>query len=475
MAMKFDEAQRQQLTQPPTAGSLSSRATTSLATPPGAGHPLMDRLRQIGLGNTATAIQGAGQNIVESYQRGGLAAAAGATARNTLVPAIGFLDDLNTSARRLTDPVAQAVTTFATGDATPINGAPAARRLESNPAAVPIEQPPQPNSPASRDTQRLWQPPQDPAQASYDAFRGSMRTAMTEQLSPGETSGGTRPTPGLVERGNAGLRALATNPGLVERMNQQYQTDNIGVQASVDANGRMRFSDAPVDAGRPQTFRALSSGGNQSAAEIDSATDRLRTIGNRNRELRDQINFNRGGSLFRNKTTEEITRDMLTSPSRSDRRAALAYRGQQEALSSAERMGGPLFVQQVIAAQQARRVDELQRELVQTQDPARRREITSLLQSLGGGRPGNAQVVYGEEALDPSRPEMGTRRVPMVLNQDGSGTPVTARGPTRSLPNGVSREQAIAAARQAVQNGYDAAAVMARLGEYGLTFEDLQQ
>lgn len=72
--------------------------------------------------NTATAIRGAGQNIAEAYQAGGIPAAAGATVRNTLVPAIGFAADVGRSAKQVLDPFANAVKTAITGDPTPISG-----------------------------------------------------------------------------------------------------------------------------------------------------------------------------------------------------------------------------------------------------------------------------------------------------------------------------------------------------------------
>lgn len=310
------------------------------------------------------------------------------------------------------------------------------------------------------------------AQASYNAYRSDLRSAIDAQ----------QPGSGFVERGNAGLRALASNPSLVQRLNQQYQTDNIGVQAQVGANGRMQFSDAPTDPNRPTTQRALTSGGNLSESDINATTDRLRQIGMQSTALRDRMNFNRSGALSRRLEPEEQITNMLTSPSRSDRQGALTYRlgqqqdaTQQRQLTATERMQQPQYLQSILDLETANRVAGLQRELMATNDPARRREITDLLQSLNGSRGANTQVVYAEEALDPARPEIGTRRVPLILRPDGTGSPVTARGATRSLPQGITRDQAIEAARRAIESGVDPQAVMGRLGEYGLTLEDIQQ
>ncbi|HML83052.1 MAG TPA: hypothetical protein PKE37_14945 [Thiomonas arsenitoxydans] len=72
--------------------------------------------------NTAIAIRGAGQNIAEAYQVGGFPAAAGATVRNTLVPAIGFSADVGRSAKQALDPFANVLKTAVTGNPTPIEG-----------------------------------------------------------------------------------------------------------------------------------------------------------------------------------------------------------------------------------------------------------------------------------------------------------------------------------------------------------------
>lgn len=72
--------------------------------------------------NTITAVRGAGENIGEAYQAGGIPAAAGATVRNTLVPAIGFAADVARGAKTVLDPAANALKTAVTGDPTPIEG-----------------------------------------------------------------------------------------------------------------------------------------------------------------------------------------------------------------------------------------------------------------------------------------------------------------------------------------------------------------
>lgn len=85
--------------------------------------------------NTATAIRGAGQNITESYEQGGIPAAIGATVRNTMVPAIGFAADVGRGIKQAIDPAANALKTAVTGDATPIEGT-----APVSPAKAPVGQ-----------------------------------------------------------------------------------------------------------------------------------------------------------------------------------------------------------------------------------------------------------------------------------------------------------------------------------------------
>jgi hypothetical protein len=84
------------------------------------------------------------------------------------------------------------------------------------------------------------------------------------------------------------------------------------------------------------------------------------------------------------------------------------------------------------------------------------------------------KIIYNEEALDPGNAMAGTRRVPMVLNRDGTATVVQPRTAPRGLPQGVSRDAALQSARRAIEMGYNRDAVMARLGEFGLSFGDLK-
>lgn len=77
--------------------------------------------------NTTRAIGGAMDDARSAYQQGGLGAALGQSARVMGAPLIGLADDVATGAKTVLGPAAQALKTFATGDATPIGQAEPAR------------------------------------------------------------------------------------------------------------------------------------------------------------------------------------------------------------------------------------------------------------------------------------------------------------------------------------------------------------
>lgn len=85
---------------------------------------------------TSAAISGASENIVDSYRKGGVPGAIGATVRNTMVPAIGLADDVMRGAKIALDPAANALKTAVTGDASPIGSAQASP-VSPSPSSAP--------------------------------------------------------------------------------------------------------------------------------------------------------------------------------------------------------------------------------------------------------------------------------------------------------------------------------------------------
>lgn len=100
--------------------------------PPVAPAPAGPSLAAAAFPNTARAIGGAMDDARTAYQQGGLGAALGQSARVMGAPLIGLADDVATGAKTVLNPAAQALKTFATGDATPIGQEP---QPQTTPAA----------------------------------------------------------------------------------------------------------------------------------------------------------------------------------------------------------------------------------------------------------------------------------------------------------------------------------------------------
>ena len=174
--------------------------------------------------NTATAIRGAGQNIAESYEKGGIPAAVGATVRNTMVPAIGFAADVGRGAMQILDPAANALKTAVTGDPTPIEGT----QFGFKPAA------------AGTVTQRP-NAPRQPGGTNGPAAQGFDPAALTE-LERNKAGGAYRKA---WQRESAGGLRNTTEPGL-GFYNAEQQVRGTGITAQRGANGVMEFSGTDV-------------------------------------------------------------------------------------------------------------------------------------------------------------------------------------------------------------------------------------
>ncbi|HRQ74214.1 MAG TPA: hypothetical protein PLU35_14410, partial [Phycisphaerales bacterium] len=391
----------------------------------------IERLRSQAFPRTTTAIQGAGQNIRAAYQQGGVPSAVGATVRNTLVPAIGLGHDLMDSARQALDPAAQAMRTAVTGNAEPIGSRPG-RTMPQAPAGSAMR------SPGSGAPQIAVSNTQ-PMPPNYDVGAGATIPSGSHQA---RQSG-----------------AVAGAPG---------------VTRTVDPQGRVTYSGQGA-ADDPSNMQQ------DGTHDVVARLNRLREIYAGNTALRDQINFNQGrGGSFRKTTNEEIARDLLTGKSRSGRQAGLQMmqaqqQGQHQAreMTLREMLANPQIAAAQITAQQANRLNTLQRQLTQTQDPAERQRLAELIRSLSGqSTDRNAQVIYDEELLDPKQPMAGTRKVPMILNRDGTGSRVTQRQQAKPLPPGLTRDQVLMSARNFIANGADPAAVAERLQQFGFVLED---
>lgn len=106
--------------------------------------------------------------------------------------------------------------------------------------------------------------------------------------------------------------------------NAEQQARGTGISVTRDANGRLAFTGNGANA-QPQAY---TQGVDLNASNASLA--RANAIRAGNSALQDQLTFNAGGASFRQKSQDEIVRDMLTSASRTDREAALRYLGTGE-------------------------------------------------------------------------------------------------------------------------------------------------
>lgn len=178
--------------------------------------------------STDTAIRGSSQNIAESYQKGGIPAAIGATVRNMPVSAVGLADDIGRGVKTLIDPAANALKTAVTGDATPIEG--------TRPAAGFSAQPkPQPAASAAAAPQRTASAPaRTPTAAAPQDFNPS---ALTDQQ---RNDAGDAYRSAWQREAPAGMQGA--NDRALSFYNAEQQVRGSNISARRGANGVMEFS-----------------------------------------------------------------------------------------------------------------------------------------------------------------------------------------------------------------------------------------
>lgn len=232
----------------------------------------------------------------------------------------------------------------------------------------------------------------------------------------------------------------------------EQQVRGTNISAARQPNGTMAFSGAAPTFAAPAFSRSeLPRSTDSLAQEFSARADRMRALREESTALRDNLNFNAGGALSRQKTQDEITRDMLTGQSRSGRQAAVQLMEDQQRAgierqrtaidqqrADADRMTAEASVNVSRAElDQQRRIRGLQDRLIDEQDPGKRAQFERTLGIISGkDNSGQPQVIYNEELINPEQPMAGTRRVPMLLNRDGTATVVMPRA-TQDAPDGM--------------------------------------
>lgn len=189
-----------------------------------AGTPPMPGMIERAFPNTFGAVRDRSSEIAAARQTGGLGAAVGQSIRTAVNPLIGFLADSAGGVKSALDPAAQALKTFATGDATPIGQSPlvaAAAKPPMAPAAYSNEgrNVPSPASPASPGTPAASPVGSNPLVKQIAP--GIFRQGNSFSDSAAGAAEGAKPAP-----------ISAQNMAAADALAQRYATQNPLVQAA---------------------------------------------------------------------------------------------------------------------------------------------------------------------------------------------------------------------------------------------------
>lgn len=372
--------------------------------------------------NTATAIRGAGQNIAEAYQAGGFPAAAGATVRNTLVPAIGFAADVGRSAKQALDPFANALKTAVTGDPTPIEGSrsPAAQPAQAATTQATSTPTAPASSPAAQGARAGYGFTPDPMQGPAQGM--SVRPTSAPEINRIDNAPGLNSP--LFTNLPAGQAVSEMQGGTVNTM-PAAAFQSAGPAASRETSAALQAAAARGDWDAVRGFYQRDGGTWQGrTAEQDAAESqgpRGGVIGGSGRGF----NFVR--------RSEERAADRAQADRRLSKEDALARDrldiDRQRAEGEAQTRGFEVRGMQ--------RMERLYQQFEAAETPEARAAIAEQIRALRGiDRENTAQVIYNEELINPAQPMAGTRRVPMLLNRDGTATAVTPRA-TQNAPDGM--------------------------------------
>lgn len=235
-------------------------------------------------------------------------------------------------------------------------------------------------------TEQLPTVPDVPQIGETPAFRRSaFGPAIQNQ---GQTSGDRVTDMGYATRSVQGASGVTRMDG---RGRTIYTDDLANTADWIEGGMRSGVNTLPAQGGAQDAPSSL-------AQEFSARADRMRALREENTALRDNLNFNAGGALSRQKTQDEITRDMLTGQSRSGRQAAVQLMGDQQRAgierqrmaidqqrADADRMTAEASVNVSRAElDQQRRIRGLQDRLIDEQDPGKRAQFERTLGILSG-------------------------------------------------------------------------------------------
>ena len=438
---------------------------------------------------TATAIQGAGQAIQDAYSQGGIGAAVGQGFRGAMVPAVGLVDDVANSARRVLDPAANALKTLVTGDATPIGQAAAAAPAAAKPpqsAAAPVPAASAPTAtPANPNYGNEPNAPANPLAAAPTASAPLSNNVTREgnsysgkDIGPGFTINGKEPgggsvsgavQPGGFSKGVGGPDVL----GILQRESQIRSgmgalQDQIRFNEGTRGNGNyFGFRRPSGDEGGPAVLRDPSTEGQAErdrSAVMQAAMTPLRgspngqLTANQLRTAQGLVDGSQRDATARYQTDTSAATQRDTAAIREDGEAARSFEREQganqRALASSQIQQQELGMRreaQSFQTREAQRKESLQARYEAAKTPEERAAIAQQIRDLSGKQePANRfTVVPGGQEWDAASGAM--RNVPARVLNNQTGQFVDGERQAGAQPQAMPTDRSKLAAGQIYQ------------------------
>ena len=439
---------------------------------------------------TATAIQGAGQAIQDAYSQGGIGAAVGQGFRGAMVPAVGLVDDVANSARRVLDPAANALKTLVTGDATPIGQAAAAAPAAAKPpqsAAAPVPAASAPTAtPANPNYGNEPNAPANPLAAAPTASAPLSNNVTREgnsysgkDIGPGFTINGKEPGGGFVSgavQPSSGIRRGVGGPDVLGILQRESQIrsgmgalqDQIRFNEGTRGNGNyFGFRRPSGDEGGPAVLRDPSTEGQAErdrSAVMQAAMTPLRgspngqLTANQLRTAQGLVDGSQRDATARYQTDTSAATQRDTAAIREDGEAARSFEREQganqRALASSQIQQQELGMRreaQSFQTREAQRKESLQARYEAAKTPEERAAIAQQIRDLSGKQePANRfTVVPGGQEWDAASGAM--RNVPACVLNNQTGQFVDGERQAGAQPQAMPTDKSKLAAGQIYQ------------------------
>lgn len=398
---------------------------------------------------TITATRGAGQAVQDAYRTGGVGAAIGQGVRGSMVPAVGFLDDVARSAARTLDGPAQALKTLVTGDASPIGQAQAQPAGQPQAVGAPVAQTPAATTKAGQTAmppnsgpvpytvtpventngvQRINQPGKSPLFTNIDPgqavaeMKGNPVGGFQPASVRGDAAGAAPSGPGL----GFGPGSAAGSPdvlGILQR-ESDIRAGMGAIQDRINFNGGNGIGFRQTEPGERgfTTIRDGAQAERDRAAVMDAALKPLagarngQLTANQLRTAQGMIEADQRNEQARYQTDANAATQLETTGMRetgANSRADASNRIQQGELGLRQEAQG-------FQSRAARRQEDLQARYEAAKTPEERSTIAQQIRDLSGKEFQNRfTVVPGGQEIDSTTGQLVTRPARVLNNQTG--------------------------------------------------------